>query len=408
MKEKDESPSFPCPSSPIMAKKPRYDPETGKYRLSILERFRAFNYMEPLNVQDFEQLKRELRERGIGEVSFCGQTYFDDVERTYETKGVDEISGADFEWVVEKVDFEFRYLETVRTGRKLRREHGALTPKERGEKERVTLLDLPKRLQKMNGVIGPAKGGANTMDVREDVVKAILQPIAEMSPDQEGGALRLRERDIADLGDEAIWGEYQECGEELLGHYEPMSSPGRIVLHVDKLAALFWHIIREVVRAGFTFRQDDLRRLAWLAVNKTYYHEHFHLFCDIQAHLIPGFAARKDHDKEEALAVAFSRLRIEREHADGRTWISGIAPTHHSQFLLLAFDYRARGYRDWKNFSSLELFKEGLAACIVDPREAGFLAASGVPVGEFLYVQLEKVGLRQGRGHALICWEDWQ
>lgn len=269
-----------------------------------------------------------------------------------------------------------------------------MTPEETDDKG-FTLADWLAEMseeadQEMNGAASLVKEGAHTMDVREDVVKAILQRVAEMPLDEESGALRLSEEDVADLDDDTIWGEYLEEGEEVLGHYEPMSSPGRIVLRVDKLVAFFWHIIRQMVRAGFTFWRDDLDKLAWLSVTKTYQHEHFHLFCDIQSHLVPTLS--KDRHKEEALAVAFSRLCIERERGRWQSRIGRTAHVQYSRFMATLFQYRSPGYCDWKNFASAELFREGLVD-YVDPPDAKRLEANGVPVGEFLWAQLEKVGM---------------
>ncbi len=231
-----------------------------------------------------------------------------------------------------------------------------------------------------------------SMDIKERVAREMLEPLEELSRDSESGMLRISDADIAELTEGFDWGSYQEEGEELLGSYRPMRSPGRITLYQDVFTAFFWHVVGEMVRDGFSFWPDDIKKLVSLAVDKTYAHEHFHLFCDIQSHLVPGFAQRKDRDKEEALAVAFSRLTIQGERAKWQSHVGRIGHAHYARFTALVFDYRSAGYRDWKQFSTDELFKDGLVDYI-DPPDAKRLAANGVPVGELLFAQLDKVWL---------------
>ncbi len=228
------------------------------------------------------------------------------------------------------------------------------------------------------------------MDIRDRVAGKMLEPLEELPCDNESGMLQIREADVAEFSREFDWGSYQEEGEELLGSYRPMHSPGRITLHQDALMAFFWHVVGRMLRDGFSFWPDDIKKLVSLTVNKTYSHERFHLFCDIQSQLVPEFAQRKDREKEEALAVAFSRLSVERERAKWQSQVGRIAHTHYSRFLELVFDFRSPGYRDWKQFSSEQLFNDGLVD-YVDPPHAKRLAADGVPIADFLSAQLDRV-----------------
>ena len=62
-----------------------------------------------------------------------------------------------------------------------------------------------------------------------------------------------------------------EEGTEVLGHYEPMASPGRIVLHREELASFFWHQARKIFRAGYHVEANDLQRVySWPQIYDKY------------------------------------------------------------------------------------------------------------------------------------------
>ena len=58
----------------------------------------------------------------------------------------------------------------------------------------------------------------------------------------------------------------EEEGEEVLGHYEPMASPGRLVLHQDPLSSFFWHLARDIFRAGYYIEENDLKFMCHMVV----------------------------------------------------------------------------------------------------------------------------------------------
>lgn len=178
---------------------------------------------------------------------------------------------------------------------------------------------------------------------------------------------------------------FTQEGEELLGLYQHMVSPGRITLFGDALQRFFWALIHRLGRAGHRFWKQDLEALAHLTAFKTWTHEQFHLFADIQRHLSGG-AFRPDRLLEEALACAHSWRQVHQSLS--RTPLSRIHPSQLRPFLLLAYDYgKLSGYSDWPQYDSQTTFQGGLLR-LFDRPEHAFLEASGVPVATLLTAQL--------------------
>ena len=92
-------------------------------------------------------------------------------------------------------------------------------------------------------------------------------------------------------------------GDDILGLYRPMSSPGQITLRWDSIGSLFWHTVLDMQRQPLYMERRDLEPMATLVVQKTYVHEGFHHFADVARRL---FGGQYDRDREEALAVACS------------------------------------------------------------------------------------------------------
>jgi hypothetical protein len=164
-------------------------------------------------------------------------------------------------------------------------------------------------------------------------------------------------------------------GEDVLGTYRPMKSPGMITLYWDKIGSVFWRGVVEMRRAGLPVEHRDLKRLATVAVYKTYSHERFHFFCDVTRRL---FGGQIDHLDEEALAVAASYHAIEgaRSQWNSSAGLLGEAP--YRFFVQRIFAYTAPGYRDWVSFQTKAAFEDGLAHYVVPPPTRDFLTTSGV------------------------------
>ena len=136
-------------------------------------------------------------------------------------------------------------------------------------------------------------------------------------------------------------------GEELLGHYEMMASPGKLVLHQEPLSSFFWHHAREIFRAGYYIEENDLKFMCHMVVLKTYTHEQFHHFCDVARHLFGGCY---DRLPEEALAVTWSYIQLEEYRRQWNSKEARLSAGIFRELLPKLFRYKAPGYRDWVNF----------------------------------------------------------
>ena len=141
----------------------------------------------------------------------------------------------------------------------------------------------------------------------------------------------------------------EEEGEELLGYYEPMASPGRLVLKVNCLSSFFWYHARDFFRAGYYIEENDLRCMCHMVVMKTYTHEQFHHFCDVARHL---FGTGYDRLREEALAVAWSYFQLEELRCQWSSKEARLSAGIYRDLLPRLFQFRSPGYRDWINYKS--------------------------------------------------------
>jgi hypothetical protein len=149
-----------------------------------------------------------------------------------------------------------------------------------------------------------------------------------------------------------------------LGRHQDMSSPGKIILHRDRIGRAFWVCIRELDCNADTKTDSTLRRiLCQSLVYMVLAHERFHDFCDVIGRITGCRGGqckdyKKDWKSEEALATAwewqevqrsfepFGRLRKLLRDAWIRWWFEEIG---------------ACGYKEWKKYSHSCFFKEGLA-----------------------------------------------
>lgn len=177
----------------------------------------------------------------------------------------------------------------------------------------------------------------------------------------------------------------EEEGEELLGHYEPMASPGRLVLHGEELTSYFWHHARDVFRAGYYVEQKDLQYLCHMVVMKTYTHEQFHHFCDIARQLFGGCYDRR---QEEALAVAWSCFQLEELRGAWQSKEARLSTGIFRFVLPRLFRYRAAGYRDWVNYQNRAAFEAALIS-YTGPASSTKLGYSGINMSGVLVNILE-------------------
>lgn len=167
-----------------------------------------------------------------------------------------------------------------------------------------------------------------------------------------------------------------EEGEDILGEYHQMTSPGQIVLFWDRIGSIFWHHVLCLIRSGFHVIPDDLKGLAEMTVRKTYVHEEFHHFADVARWLFGGKYVR---DIEEALAVAFSYRHLCEKWLRGQPRLRSIV----RQLMAQMFHYASPGYRDWHLYQADHDFAGGLVSYL-GPASSGFLERNGIDVSGIL------------------------
>ena len=177
----------------------------------------------------------------------------------------------------------------------------------------------------------------------------------------------------------------EEEGEELLGHYEPMASPGRLVLHQDALSSFFWHHARDIFRTGYYIEENDLKFMCHMVVMKTYTHEQFHHYCDV-AHQL--FSGRHDRLTEEALAVAWSYFQLEEYRRQWNSKEARLSAGIFRELLPRLLRYKSPGYRDWVNFRVRADFDAELIR-YTGPGSSARLEHSGVDMNAVLLSIME-------------------
>lgn len=183
---------------------------------------------------------------------------------------------------------------------------------------------------------------------------------------------------------------------DVLGRYEHMQSPGKIVLMIDKLAPFFWGLASQINRNGYYMEQVDLPKMAHMVVLKTYTHEQFHHFADVARYMYGGV---HDHYLEEALAVAWSRKKLEEQRSSWSSKEARLSSPIYSNLLIHMYKYTSNGYRDWVLYQSEPEFLTAVAEYLGGPNK-DFLEKSGICVGEVLLKVLEEV---KNKGVVELC-----
>ena len=167
---------------------------------------------------------------------------------------------------------------------------------------------------------------------------------------------------------------------EPLGTYHRMSSKGRITLYWKNIGSFFWHTIYDMINDGIRFNKNDMYYMNLVVVDKTYFHERFHHFCDVCSHM---FGSGFHRYMEEALAVAWSYHSIGWARSDGRTCESRLPKHIYNELMDRIYQYTARGYRDWINYKDKESLEFGILDYLPPP-DRNFLVNSGVPLGKLI------------------------
>ncbi|WP_045217353.1 hypothetical protein [Desulfonatronovibrio magnus] len=167
----------------------------------------------------------------------------------------------------------------------------------------------------------------------------------------------------------------------LLGSYTPMHSPGIVALYENNIRNFFWRAVNEVLLANRNIfvSKNDLKHSAELVVLKVWWHELFHFSCDVFRQL---FGSKFDSMTEEALAVAYSRLKMLELRSSGKSKISRIQPLFFSEMLQRIYSYTSPGYRDWPRYGDAARFDDGVSDYVLP--HGNKLKLSGVDIFKML------------------------
>lgn len=189
------------------------------------------------------------------------------------------------------------------------------------------------------------------------------------------------------IDDEFTLTKYSEAEEDVLADYTTMNSPGIITFYLEKMRAFYFSFECHLHNKGIVMLFDDMDKVQDLLFESILWHEQFHFFCDVQKR-IHNYA--KDKLMEEALAVAYSSLMIEEANRNWSSRISRISDVIKSEFKKAFFNHNAPGYRDWRHYSLIDDFKDGLVKYI-QPGNYSFLRGCGVDVGTLIMTQLKEI-----------------
>ena len=176
-------------------------------------------------------------------------------------------------------------------------------------------------------------------------------------------------------------------GEDVLGCYRAMNSPGLITLYWERIGQFFWQIALDINRMGYYMESQDFERMAHMAVYKTYTHEQFHHFCDVARYLC---GSTKDRMTEEALAVAWSYRQVQAQRGTWQSKEARLSSPFYSEMMRRMYRYTGPGYRDWVQYQTEDDFLDGIARYLGSAHK-DFLSTSGLNVGRILLAMVNEV-----------------
>lgn len=178
----------------------------------------------------------------------------------------------------------------------------------------------------------------------------------------------------------------------VLGRYYHMQSPGTVVLYQANLKKFFDTLLWELFQRYPLLTRNDMAAGARLVALKTYHHELFHFDCNV---LRAMFNVPQDQIQEEALAVAWSRLKIAEERKTWQTVLGRMNGVVYGMLLEMAYRYTSPGYRDWVHCADEASFKQRLADYLKPP-QGDWLMQNGVNLPEMIFALLGKGKTGQG------------
>lgn len=140
-----------------------------------------------------------------------------------------------------------------------------------------------------------------------------------------------------------------------------------------------------MIGTGYYITYADFKNMAEMCVRKTFYHEYFHHYSDIQQRLY-GFIKTKYI--EEALAVAWSRLKVDEFCIEGLK-LQSVKPIFDAYKRKL-YNFCLPGYRDWENYNKPSTFYEGVRKYMM-PFGSYDLYRNGVNLGILILNELDVI-----------------
>ena len=174
----------------------------------------------------------------------------------------------------------------------------------------------------------------------------------------------------------------------LLGMYIPMRPPrpgntglGQVILFGENLQWFFKTLLREIQSVIPHITKSDLIA-AWEVVRrKTHEHELFHYNINVFQNMHGGSYTPII---EEALAVAWARMQIQKQRLVSSTPIGKMNGPFFNLLMQLAFNYQSSGYRDWGKYADDIRFKPAHLGYI-SPGNYRELQSNRVDVENMLY-----------------------
>ncbi len=190
----------------------------------------------------------------------------------------------------------------------------------------------------------------------------------------------------------------------VLGRYFRMGPPAKIELYVKQIGIFFWQLLVDLMTRHSDITAFQLSRLADAAVAITLVHELFH--CHSHQLTVLFNTGSRNRLREEALAVAASWYEVSRR--DGFYMLSmrggsepmlnmDIPKVLHEDFLNIAYQYTAPGYRDWHLFKTRPAFCQGVFEHVVHPSSQYIQSEGGDHFGRLFWnwistTKLERCG----------------
>lgn len=142
-----------------------------------------------------------------------------------------------------------------------------------------------------------------------------------------------------------------------------------------------WALVREIRHQVPYMTKLDLNAAWTLVLMKTHEHELFHYNINVLQEMFGGSYTPKI---EEALAVAWARMKIQERRGVWQSSIGRMNGLLYSLLMRRAFDYRSSGYRDWVLYADEVRFKPALLGYI-KPNNYSRLETNGVDMERLLF-----------------------